>query len=248
MVYESKAPWCECYLPASVSVIHCPTGPRGFSYIYRCRLLISYPVVLHPFSTKFPSMIIADKLKQTNRAEYLLYLWQVEDLLRVYDCNEDRIRNEYLSQFQISDDQRARMAQWYADLCEMMRSEGKRVHGHLQLCCNILQELTELHNALLRSSHFPYYREMYYKVLPYIVELRSKSKTAPSTADEAPANGCPDEPELETCFDFLYGLMVLRLQGKTVSESTQRAAKDVSTLLGQLSDYYFKDKAEPLEL
>ena len=30
-------------------------------------------------------MIIAEKLSKTNRAEYLLYLWQVEDLLRAYD-------------------------------------------------------------------------------------------------------------------------------------------------------------------
>ena len=46
---------------------------------------------------------------------------------------------------------------------------------------------------------------------------------------------------------MLYGVVLLRLQGKPVSPETEAAVKDISTLLGQLSDYYFKDKAEPIE-
>ena len=49
-------------------------------------------------------MIIAEKLSKTNRAEYLLYLWQVEDLLRAYDCDAERIGKEYLSRFTFKDD------------------------------------------------------------------------------------------------------------------------------------------------
>ena len=186
-------------------------------------------------------MIIADKLKQSNRAEYLLYMWQVEDLIRAYGCDAERISTEYISRFNLSEEKRKQTEQWYADLGEMMRSEGKMQHGHLQICQNILAGLTELNQKLLHSPKFPYYREMYYKVLPYIVELRSKNKQA--HADES----SEDEPELQTCFDILYGVMMLRLQKKTVSEGTEKAAKDISTLLGQLSDYYFKDKEEPID-
>ena len=81
---------------------------------------------------------------------------------------------------------------------------------------------------------------MYYKVLPYVVELRSKNK-------QAHANDTLEEPELQTCFDLLYGVMMLRLQKKTISSETEKAVKDISALLGQLSDYYFKDKKEPLD-
>ena len=86
------------------------------------------------------------------------------------------------------------------------------------------------------AEKFPYYRQMYYKVLPYIVEIRSKGG-----ADE----GCS---ELETCFNTLYGTLLLRLQHKEISVETQNATRDISALLGQLSDYYFKDKEEPLDL
>lgn len=183
-------------------------------------------------------MIIADKLKKTNRAEYLLYMWQVEDLIRAYGIDADRIDHEYLTRFtQLTPEQRQATRQWYADLCEMMRSEGKMEHGHLQICQNILQELTELHAQLLKSTHFPYYREMYYKVLPYIVEVRAR---------HAAGQEVNDVPELETCFNVLYGVMMLRLAHKEVSPGTAQAAKDISTLLGQLSDYYFKNREEPI--
>lgn len=185
-------------------------------------------------------MIIADSLKNKNRAEYLLYMWQVEDIIRAYHCDADAISRDYISRFNLDDEKRKATTQWYANLCEMMRSEGKMEKGHLQICQNILQELSELNACLLRSSRFPYYREMYYKVLPYVVKLRNKNK-------QAQAGTALQEPELQTCFDLLYGVMMLRLQKKEVSAETEKAVKDVSTLLGQLSDYYFKDKKEPLD-
>lgn len=179
-------------------------------------------------------MIIANKLRSSNRAEYLLYLWQVEDTLRAYDCDFDRLREDYLSRFDVTSEVRQEMEQWYAQLCEMMHSEGKTVRGHLQVCQNVLQELEELHARLIASSKFPYYREMYYKVLPYIVELRAKGNDH-------------TESELQTCFDALYGVMMLRVKGKIVSSATEAAIHDIVTFLGQLSDYYFKDKEEPIE-
>lgn len=165
----------------------------------------------------------------------MLYLWQVEDILRAYGCDADRLKDEYLSHFRLEQDASVRMERWYADLCAMMHAEGVMEKGHLQLSKNVLQELCDLHARLLSSSRFPYYREMYYKVLPYVVELRAKG-------------GGAGESELESCFDALYGVLLLRLQRKEVSPETERAAKDITTLLGQLSDYYLRDKECPLEL
>lgn len=181
-------------------------------------------------------MFIADKLKGTSRIEYLLYLWQVENVIRGYGCDADRLSHEYISGFDLDDETRKKTEQWYADLCEMMRSEGVMERGHIQICRNVLQELTELHNALLASPKFPYYREMYYKVLPYIVELRAKQP-----------EGAEAKPELETCLELLYGVLILRMRHTAVSTETEKAVKDVAKLLGQLSDYYFKDKEQPIE-
>ena len=42
--------------------------------------------------------------------------------------------------------------------------------------------------------------------------------------------------------------MMLRLQKKDVSPETSNAIKEITTLVGMLSDYYIKDKNEGLEL
>ena len=95
--------------------------------------------------------------------------------------------------------------------------------------------LTDLHLRLLRSPKFPYYSAAYYKALPFIVELRAKG------ADK-------EAPELETCFDALYGVLLLKLQKKEISEDTQKAIKVISDFLAILSEYYQKDKKGELDL
>lgn len=179
-------------------------------------------------------MIIAEKLKDTNRAEYLLYLWQVEDIVRAHGCDFDRLDEGYLSRFTLDEETLSRTRRWYADFCEMMHTEGVTEKGHLQMSKNVLSGLEELHGRLLDSPKFPYYKEMYYKVLPHVVCLRAKGAHK-------------DESELQTCFEALYGVITLRLQGKEVSAETQKAVADISTLLGQLSDYQIKDRKEPID-
>ena len=179
-------------------------------------------------------MIIANQLRTKNRAEFLLYMWQVEDILRAYKLDIDIIKSQYLSQFNLEGDMLKATEEWYANLCEMMKNEGVAEHGHLQINKNVLQELQELHDQLLHSQKFPYYKEMYYKVLPYVVELRAKG------ANKA-------DSELQICFDALYGILMLRLQHLEITPDTEKARQDISTFLGQLSDYYFKDKQEPID-
>lgn len=178
-------------------------------------------------------MIISQKLRKTNIAEYLLYMWQVEDLLRAYDCSLSRLRSEYLCHFDIDGEQLDEMTDWYADLIRMMNGEGCRQSGHLQINRLVLQQLNELNAQLLASSKFPFYSTEYYKVLPFIVELRRR--------------GQQDEGELETCFNALYGMMMLRLQKKEVSPDTQHAISEITTFIGMLNDYWFKDKAGELK-
>ena len=51
-----------------------------------------------------------------------------------------------------------------------------------------------------------------------------------------------EEPELETCFEALYGILLLKLQKKEISEETRKAQEAISTLLAMLSNYYIEDK------
>jgi flagellin-specific chaperone FliS len=180
-------------------------------------------------------MYISQELRKKNIAEYLLYMWQVEDIIRAYDCSLSRLRREYISQFDYTDEQKEEMTDWMGDLVRMMNQEGCREKGHLQINRIVIQQLSELNAELLESTKFPFYTSEYYKVLPFIVELRQKK-------------GEDDVPEIETCFNALYGTMMLRLQKKEISTDTQLAIKEITTFIGMLSDYYQQDKQGKLEL
>lgn len=180
------------------------------------------------------NMFIAQELRKKSIAEYILYMWQVEDIIRAYDCSLTRIRNEYIEKFNYSDEQKAEELDWFGDLVRMMNSEGVRQKGHLQINKIRIQALQELHDTLLSSPKFPFYSAEYYRVLPFIVELRNKGASK-------------EECEVETCLNALYGTMMLRLQNKDITQETQHAIKEITTLMGMLSDYYQKDKAGELE-
>lgn len=180
-------------------------------------------------------MYISQELRKRNIAEYLLYMWQVEDIIRAYGCSLARIRREYIDRFDYTDEQKAEMADWYGNLVRMMNSEGCRENGHLQINKIVIQQLSELSAELLASSNFPFYNSEYYKVLPFIVELRKRG------ADK-------EENEIESCFNALYGVMMLRLQNKPVSPDTEHAIKEITTFIGMLNDYYMKDKQGELKL
>ena len=179
-------------------------------------------------------MYIAQELRKQNIAEYLLYMWQIEDTIRAFDFSLPRIRREYISRFDYTDEQKDEEADWFGNLIRMMNEEGCREQGHLQINRVTLQLLAELHQQLLASPKFPFYSTAYYKVLPFIVELRNRGARK-------------EENEIETCLNLLYGVMMLRLQKKEVTTNTQHAVQEVSTFIGMLSDYYKKDKEEGLK-
>ena len=174
-------------------------------------------------------MIIAQQKRHENMAEYLLYLWQVEDIIRACKLDMDTIEQAVIARYDVDDDKRAEIRDWYESLVMMMKHEHTEQSGHLQICKNVLIRLNDLHQQLLASDRYPEYGADYYRTLPFIVELRARE------GKEVPTD------ELETCFNALYGVLLLRLQGKEV---TQVAIAQISHFLGLLSAYYKKNEEQ----
>lgn len=170
-------------------------------------------------------MLIAQQKRHENIAEYLLYMWQVEDLLRACELDDQRIEQLLVSRFASVTADLAPVRQWYMELRDMMLTEGKRQTGHLQINDNLLSDLTDLHLRLLKDGDDAIYTSCFYSTLPYIVELRSHE-------------GEQKVGELETCFTALYGVMLLRMQKREVSEQTRLAIQQISKLIALLSDKY----------
>lgn len=180
-------------------------------------------------------MFISEQLKQENISEYLLYMWQVEDIIRAYNLDIDKITEDYIPRFGLDKEKSLQLREWYEGMIQMMHEEGIEKSGHLQVNRNIIIMLMDLHLEVLKSPKYALYSAQYYKTLPYIVEIRNKS------------NG-QDKCEIENCFDVLYGILLLKAQGKTISPETSVAIENISKMLAVLSDYYVKDKNNELEL
>ena len=48
-------------------------------------------------------MLISRQLRKENIAEYVLYMWQVEDIIRAYGLDLGRLRREYIARFDLTD-------------------------------------------------------------------------------------------------------------------------------------------------
>ena len=157
-------------------------------------------------------------------------MWQVEDLLRANGLSPEKINETLVGQYALSDDAASELLQWYKDLIEMMRNEGVKENGHLQINKNVIINLTDLHLRLLKSPKMPFYSAAYYRALPFIVEFRTKSDGR-------------DKGEIENCFDVLYMLWLMKLQKRSVNEETLKAAGEISKFISMLS-LYFKEEEE----
>ena len=94
------------------------------------------------------------KNKRKNIAEYILYLWQLEDYLRAFP--EQAETNAELH-----------------EIHEMMHREGITDSGHLRLAQNALQEMEQVHAELLDQE--AQYRAMIIRVQPALNILKSKT-------------------------------------------------------------------------
>lgn len=179
-------------------------------------------------------MIIASIKRKENLAEYLLYMWQVEDIIRAYGLDIDKVKTGIVDRIpDLTDDRRRDVAEWYESLIDMMRREGVAERGHLQINRNVMMQLVELHKSLLADPKFGDYSSLFYQTLPYIVDLRSRAGEAA-------------EGEIQTCFTALYGVLMLRLRGQEISKETADAVGQISKFIATLTAYFHKNEREPL--
>jgi len=169
-------------------------------------------------------MIIAEEKKKNNIAEYVLYMWQVEDLIRACHLNMDEIKNQLIKKYDQPPEKMREIEAWYESLLEMMQDENKQEKGHLQFVEDKVDELNVLHKKLLKDQDKKY-SELYEWALPNIMEFRKKSNN-------------DSDHDIKVCFNALYAFLLLRLKNQEISTETQDAVTTFSNLLRYLSAKY----------
>lgn len=180
-------------------------------------------------------MFIASKLKKQNICEYLLYMWQVEDLIRACNLNIDIVNKQIISTFPLENESdRKQLYEWYESLIDMMRLENVQEKGHLQINKNVIIDLNDFHSLIMSSGVVPAYNAKFLHVLPFINQLRTKSEIGLS--------------DIELCFNFMYGIMLLRMKKAEIKPETLQTLGEVSKFMVLLARNYQAYKDGELDL
>lgn len=180
-------------------------------------------------------MFISRQKKEENIAEYILYMWQIEDIVRSCNFNIDAIEKNVIGKFASRSVEKIKIRKWYEGLISAMKNENIIQKGHLEELNYIMYELSFLHNSLINIFQDKIYIELHNVALPNIKVLQHRT-------DGTGTN------DVETCLIGLYGLFLLQLQKKPVNPDTTRAMKTFSKLLSYLSVKYKEMKTGELQL
>jgi flagellin-specific chaperone FliS len=172
-------------------------------------------------------MIIAKEKRNQNIVEYLLYMYQVEDLLRAARMDISIINDSIVQKYDQPEDIKLEILQWYEDHIELLKDEGKQNSGHLTYLENLANDLNELHLRLLSTNDNKEYTGLYTRAIPSIHELKSRSKGI-------------NNHEIKLCLNGLYGYLLLKLRGENISRGTTESIKDISKMMALLAIKYHK--------
>lgn len=172
-------------------------------------------------------MLIAKEKRKENIAEYVLYMWQIEDTIRALKFDMNLIEEKLVSQFKQPQNVKDEIRNWYTNLILAMHEEEIKEIGHLKMVTGIVSEIFELHKRVLLEVKDESYTRVFSEAQPNIEAFKDKLNM-------------PEANEIEICFVGLYGLLLLRLKQKPITEETQKAMQTFSNLLSTLSIYYHK--------
>jgi hypothetical protein len=179
-------------------------------------------------------MIIARAKKKENIIEYILYMWQVEDLIRANGLKLEAIDKNIIAHYNQPADTLLEIRDWWENLLEMMRLEHKEEAGHLQVNINVLNDVHQLHMALVKDPEEMAYQYHFQLAVPYIHEFEQKS-------------AAPYDNDIELCLTAIYSSFLLKLQGKEISAGTQEAIAKFTKFLSMLAAKYKLDDEGKLD-
>jgi len=179
-------------------------------------------------------MLIARQKKQENIAEYVIYMFQIEDLMRAFDLDFEKVKKNIISQFSQSEEVMKEINYWYDNIICLMKNEKIEKKGHLQEIENVIDDLNDLHLQLLRSPLHPDYKIAYQEAAPVIGQSIVLTKKQGAS-------------EIEVCFEMMYMILLLKLQKKEISKDTEFAVGKISRLLAVLSEKYKKYEADDID-
>ena len=178
-------------------------------------------------------MFIAQKKRQENIAEYILYMYQTEDLIRSFQFDLDQIMEVYVKPQLPDHSFLGQYRDWYSDLILQMKRERLDEKGHMNQIQEVLIELSYLHNTLLNMANDDKYKALYEAAIEHVELFKEKSNLK-------------DKNHIEIMFHALYMKLLLKMKKKEISSETEESFDAMRICVAYLSKSYHDMKAGKL--
>ena len=180
-------------------------------------------------------MYTAQKTRKENIAEYILYLWQLEDLLRALQFSPEAIYAKLVKPLGLPEEQKQEVFLWYMDIVNLLREEGKEQQGHLEHTLHLIADLHNLHLQLMKLPAGARYRELYARLEPELPRLRA-------------VLGRNETSDTELCFRALYAAMLYRIRGEGGQQAVADTVEYISPAIAELASMYGKVERGEIDL
>ncbi len=181
-------------------------------------------------------MDIAHAKRHENIAEYILYLWQLEDLFRALQFSPEAIYSQLIApRKELSEKDKSAFLMWYMDLVNLLQEEGKAEKGHLEHTLHLILDLHDLHLQLLKLPAGEHYRQTYARLEPELPRLRA-------------IIGNPGMNDTELCFRALYAAMLYRIKGEGNKSAVTDTLEFISPVIAELAAIHRKVELGELDL
>lgn len=172
-------------------------------------------------------------LKESNVAEYLLYIYQIEAMVRSFNFDLDLINNQLLIPGSKTSDELAKHQEWYVKLIDEMQRRGLQKDGHIEEVEEILMELVYLHNTLLTIVNDEKYKTLCEQAQPDLIEFKKRSNMS-------------QRQDVEALLHAMFMKLQLKMKQQEISPETEAAFDLFRIQLAYLSRAYNQMKTGAL--
>ncbi|OJX35008.1 MAG: hypothetical protein BGO87_09740 [Flavobacteriia bacterium 40-80] len=176
-------------------------------------------------------MLVAHQKLKENIAEYIIYMYHIEDIIRAFDFDLEAIIENYVKPQLPDQGFIGQYREWYSRLILQMQDEKIEKSGHLLSLKEYIIELNYLHKMLIEVLKEEKYIELFERTIPTIEEFAEKSNLK-------------NHNHIEVAFHSQYMKLLLKLRKQEISAETEEALDQMRFYLAYLSKKYHQMKQE----
>ena len=174
-------------------------------------------------------MLLAHQKQNENIAEYILYMYQMEDIIRAFQFDLESIVQHTVLPITDNEVEIAEYRSWYEGLIREMKAQRIELKGHLADIQDLVIELSYLNSTLLTVYNDEKYKTLNNQAVSTLEEFKAKSNLQ-------------DKNTIELLLHAMYMKLLMRLKKQEISSETEEAFDTMRIQLAYLVKAYHQMK------